>query len=78
MLHHDELIRPHRARADVPHLPASDEVVESFHGLFDGGEGIEAMDLEEIDVVRTQAFQRGVDCIEDRLAGKAWRVSTKM
>jgi hypothetical protein len=52
--------------------------VESFHGLFDGGEGIEAMDLEEIDVVRTQAFQRGVDCIEDRLAGKAWRVSTKM
>jgi hypothetical protein len=45
--------------------------MKSFHGLLDGGEGIEAMDLEEIDVVRTQAFQRGVDCVEDRLAGEA-------
>lgn len=75
MLHHDELVRPHRARADVPHFPASDEVMESFHGLFNRGEGVEAMDLKQIDVLRTEAFQRGVDGVEDRLAGEAWRVS---
>lgn len=70
MLHHDELIRSHGARTNVPHLPASDEVMKRFHCLFDGGEGIKAVDLKEINVVRIQAFQRGVDCVEYRLAGQ--------
>ena len=49
-LHHDELIGPHAGGADVADFSGFDEVVEGFHGFFDGGGGVEAVDLEQVDV----------------------------
>lgn len=44
-LHQCELISPHRASPDIADLACLDQIVESFHGLFDGSVGIEAVDL---------------------------------
>ena len=68
VLHHGELIGPHRAGADIPNLPALHQIVQSFHSLFDGGVIVEAMNLKEINVVRLQAFQGCIDRVEDGLS----------
>lgn len=44
-LHQCELIGPHRASPDIADLACLDQIVESFHGLFDGSVGIEAVNL---------------------------------
>ena len=59
-----ELRGPHAGRADVAHLAAADEVVESFHRLFDRGVGVEAVDLEEVDVGRVEAAEGGFDGVK--------------
>ena len=69
-LHHGELVRPHGAGSDVPHLAQLDEIVQRLHGLFDRGRPIEAMNLEEIDVIGVQSLQTRVDGVEDTLAGQ--------
>lgn len=73
-LHLGELVGVHGRRADVADFAAADEVVESAHGLFDGGVGVEAVDLEEVHVVQVHALEGGVDGFEDGGAGEAWEV----
>ena len=46
-----ELVGPHRGRADVAHFSAEDEVVQCAHGFGGGDGGVEAVDLEQVDVV---------------------------
>lgn len=69
-LHLGELPRPHRAGADIAHLAALDDVVQGFHCFFDGHSVIEAMDLEQVDVVCSKALERGVDLAENGMAGE--------
>jgi hypothetical protein len=53
-LHHGELVGPHAAGPDVADLAHLDQVVERFHGFFNGGASVEAVDLEEVHVVGLQ------------------------
>ena len=63
-----ELVGPHGAGADVVHLAALDEVVQRFHRLFGRHGGVVPVDLEEVDVFRSQALERGIDRFENRAA----------
>lgn len=71
-LHHGELVGPHAAGADVADFAAFDEVVERFHGFFDGGMSVEAVDLEKVHVVSFEAFKGCVDGVEDGGAREAY------
>lgn len=71
VVHFRELIRPHRTCAYIAHLPGLDEVVEGFHGFVDRGLGIEAVDLEQIDVMSLKALQGRINGVEDRGARQA-------
>lgn len=55
-LHARELCSPHAACADISHLTAANQVVESFHCLFDWCIGVETVDLKEVDVVNIETF----------------------
>lgn len=55
----------HAARPDVANLPALNQVVESLHNLLGWSLRIEAMDLQEVDVVGAETLQRRVDSVED-------------
>ena len=57
-LHHGKLVCPHGRSTNVSNLTRRNEVVESAHGLLDGRVLVEAVDPEEIDVVRFQALER--------------------
>jgi hypothetical protein len=71
VVHHREAPGAHRAGANVAHLAALDEVVQHPHRLLYGGEGIEPVDLEEVDVGRVEALQAGVNGVKDRRAREA-------
>lgn len=62
---------PHAAGANVPHLARLDEVVQRLHGLLDGGSGVEAVDLEQVDVRGVEPAQRRLDLVEDGGARQA-------
>ena len=66
-LHHGKLVRPHGARADVAHLTAPHQVVQRAHRLLDGDGAVEAVDLQQVEVRRVEAPQRGLDGGEDGL-----------
>ena len=57
--------------ADVADFALLDEGVEGAKGLFDGGDGVVAVDLVEVDVVGLEAVEAGVDCVHDVAAGGA-------
>ena len=69
-LHPRKLRCPHGARANVPHLAAPDQVMQRLHRLLDRRRRVEAVDLQEIDVVHLQALERSVDGVEDGRARK--------
>jgi hypothetical protein len=56
---------PHGRRADITDLARLNEVVEGLHGLLQRGVVIEAVNLEQVNVLSAQAAQRGVDLVED-------------
>lgn len=56
---------PHGRSANVADLARLDEIVQSLHGLLEGGVIVEAVNLKQIDVVGTQTTQGGVDLVED-------------
>lgn len=66
----DKLEATHGACADVSDFTAFDKVMQSFHGLFRGCVVVVAVDLEEIDVMSVEAFERGIDGVEDSSAGE--------
>lgn len=70
MLELGELPRPHRRRAQVAHLPRADDVVEGLHRLLDRHVVVEPVEVVDVDVVRPEPAQRGVELLEDRLAGQ--------
>ena len=70
-LHHRKLICPHRASPDISHLSGPDEIMQCFHSLFNWYIGIEAVDLQKIEVIGSESLQGGIDGVEDCLAGKA-------
>lgn len=45
--------------------------MERFHGFVDRCLWVEAVNLKQVDVVRLKALQRGIDRVEDRIAGQA-------
>ena len=57
--------------ADVADFSLLDEGVEGAEGLFDGGDGVVAVDLVEVDVVGLEAAEAGVDGVHDVAAGGA-------
>jgi hypothetical protein len=71
VLEQGELPGPHAAGADVVHFAGTDEVVQGEHGFFEGGVRVEAVDLEEVEVVELEAGEGGVDGFEDGGAGEA-------
>ena len=66
-----ELPSVHAGSAEIESFTRLDDIVEGFAGLFDGGEGIEAMDLVEVNVVDAEALEGAVDGGHDVLAGEA-------
>ena len=50
-LHLSELHSPHTACTDIPHLTHLDEVVQRLHSLFNRYVCIEAVNLEEVDIL---------------------------
>ena len=61
----------HRRGAEVTDLAGTHQAVEGFAGFLDRGFRIEAMDHEEIQVVRTQPPQRGIHAGKQMLARQA-------
>ena len=51
----------------MPHLPGPDDVVQRLECFLNRSAGIKAMDLIEIDVVRSETFQRRINRIEEML-----------
>ena len=70
-----ELVGPHRGGAYVAYFSAEDEVVQRAHGFGGGHGGVEAVDLEQVDVVCSQACEGGVDGVEEGGAGEACELS---
>ena len=56
-----ELVGPHRGGADVAHFFRKHEVMQGAHGFGGGDGGVEAVDLEQVDVVCSEAFEDGVE-----------------
>jgi hypothetical protein len=52
-----KLYSPHRTGADVSHFSAPDQIVQRFHCLLKRGIRIEAMDLQQINVVQVEALE---------------------
>jgi hypothetical protein len=50
-LHRGELVCPHGTGADVPHFTALDNVMQCLHRLLNRHSIVEAMDLQQINVV---------------------------
>lgn len=71
VLQERELPGPHAGRADVVHFAGTHEVVEGLHGFFEGRVWVEAVDLQEVQVVELKAGEGGVDCFENGGAGEA-------
>ena len=69
-----ELGRPHAAGADVAHLAGLDEVVQRLHGLLERHGGVEAVDLQQVDVRSVQALQRCLDLVKDGGPGETAEV----
>ena len=65
MLHLGELVGVHAAGPDVAHQSCADQIMESLHGFQDGGVRVEAVNLVQVDVVGTQAFQAGPHPVHD-------------
>ena len=74
-LHLRKLSCPHAARADIADFPRLDEVMQGFHGLFDWDIGVEAVDLEDVEIRRVQASQGSFYSCEYGLARETWLVS---
>ena len=55
-LHDLELPRPATAHTDIPDPARLHHIVQSLHGLFDGRVIVEAVALEDIDIVELQAL----------------------
>ena len=70
-LHPRKFYSPHRARADISDLAALDEIMQGFHRLLERNLGVEAVDLEKVEVVELEAGEGGVDGFEDGGAGEA-------
>lgn len=60
-LHQLELPRETTAHSNIPHRTRLHDVMQSLHGLFDGRLIIEAVALQDIDVVKLKAVQRVFD-----------------
>lgn len=69
-LHSRKLVRPHAAGTNVPNLPTLNKIMESLHRFLDRHSLVKAMDLEKIDVICIEAFERRIDRGEDTLAGE--------
>ena len=55
VLEQRELPGPHAAGADVVHFTGADEVVEREHCFFDGRVRVEAVDLQQVEVIELEA-----------------------
>jgi hypothetical protein len=67
-LHLVELVGVTRAHPDVADLSGLDDVVKRRHGLLDRSFLVEAVALEDVDVVESEASEGLVDRVEDVLA----------
>ena len=70
----DELPGVHGRGTDVSDFSSADDVVEGLHGLFDGGVGVPAVDLVEVDEVGLEAAEGLVELEEDGFAGETGAV----
>ena len=69
-----ELPRVHRRGADVAGLAGAYDVVQRLHRLLDRHRRVPPVDLVEVDVVRLEPAEAGVDLLQDRLAGQTGAV----
>ncbi len=70
-LHSRELRRPHAGCPYVADFSRFHQVMQCFHGFFDGDSGVETVDLEEVNVGCVEAGEGGFDGGEDGLAGES-------
>ena len=64
-LHHSKLIRPHATRANIMHFPHGHKIMQRLHRLLNGRVLVEAVDLEQIEVVCAEALEGAFDVLED-------------
>jgi len=65
-----ELPGVHGRGSDVADFAGFDDIVERFHGLFDRGVVVPAVDLVEVDVVGLEALEALIEFEEDLLAAE--------
>lgn len=66
-----DLVGEEVGAADVADFARADEVIERPEGFVDGGVGVGAVELVEVDVVGAEPAEGGVDGVEDVLSGVA-------
>ncbi len=59
------------AESHIAHLAGAHDVIQRADSLLDGGDGIVAMNLVEIDVVQPEALQALIDARQDVPARQA-------
>ena len=62
-----EFYRPHTTRADISNLSTFHKIMQRLHCLFNGDILVEAVDLQEVDVVDLKSLQAPFDRFEDML-----------
>ena len=64
------LVRLPVGNTDVSGLAAAHDLVESVQGLIERCLRVVAMELVDVDIVRAKASERGIDGVQDMLAGQ--------
>src|SRR5580704_6783678 len=61
---------------DVADFAATDQCIESVERFFDGGQGIETVQMVDVEVIRVEAAEAGFAGLEDVVARRADVVGT--
>lgn len=75
VLHREELVCIARAHSNVANVARFDNIVQSLHRFFDRCLRVEAMALEDVNVVEIEPFQTSLDAVKDVLPTEACLVS---
>jgi hypothetical protein len=71
MLHLRKLRGPHGGSANVADFSAQNQIVQRAHRFLDRRKLVEAVDLEEVNVVRAQTFERSLNLVKNAGSGQA-------
>ena len=70
-LQHGELVGEHGRSTDVVHLATLNEIVQCLHRLLNWSRLVEAVNLQQVDVVGVETLEGCIHGAEDGAAGKS-------